>query len=107
VAQKTGVVDTGIVEGGEVSKAMADSNQTLTTAEAENGIVIATGAMTAGRNLTVPHNPGRLYVVYNNTTGGFAVTVVGPTGTGIAIAATKHAIVRSDGTNYVRVTADV
>lgn len=106
MAQKTGVVDTGIVEPGEVSKAMADANQTLTTSEAENQIVIATGALTAGRNLTIPHNPGRLYVIYNSTTGGFAVTVIGPTGTGIAIAATKHAIVRSDGTNYLRVTAD-
>jgi hypothetical protein len=31
---------------------------------------------------------------------------IGATGTGITVATLKHAIVRSDGTNIVRVTAD-
>jgi hypothetical protein len=88
-----------------ISKAMADAAQTLTHNENRADVVVCTGALTAQRNLTVAHNMGP-WIVYNNTTGGFGVQVLGATGTGIVIAATKHAIVYSDGTNIVRATAD-
>ena len=91
---------------GKLVKAMADANQTLTAAEARNQILEATGALTALRNLVVPLG-AQQWTVYANTTGGFGVQVIGATGTGITIADTKRAIVYSDGTNVVRVTADV
>jgi hypothetical protein len=45
--------------------------------------------------------------VFANTTGGHGVQVIGATGTGVTIADGKRAIVYADGTNVVRVTADV
>ena len=91
---------------GKLVKAMADANQTLTAADARNQILEATGALTALRNLVVPLG-AQQWTVYANTTGGFGVQVIGASGTGITIADTKRAIVYSDGTNVVRVTADV
>ena len=46
----------------------------------------------------------RPYVFINAT--GFALTVIGASGTGIAIANAKTATVMSDGTNVIRITAD-
>jgi hypothetical protein len=85
--------------------AMSDANTTLSSAQAKCGILEFTGSLGAGRNIVVPL-AARQWTVYNNTTGGFALTFIGATGTGIAVAATKRAIVYSDGTNVVRVTAD-
>ena len=90
---------------GILSKAMTDANTTLTQAEAKNEILQFTGTLTAGRNIVIPLVPMQ-YTVFNNTTGGFALTFIGATGTGIAVAATRRAIVYADGTNVVRVTAD-
>lgn len=91
---------------GRTVKAMADANQTLTAAEARSQILEATGALTALRNLVVPLG-AQQWTVYANVTGGFGVQVIGATGTGVTIADGKRAIVYSDGTNVVRVTADV
>jgi hypothetical protein len=64
-----------------------------------------TGTLTAGRNLILPLVDGAEFVIINGT--GQAVTVKGATGSGIAVATAKTAIVRCNGTNYYRVTADV
>lgn len=90
---------------GRVVKLMADANQTLTAAEARCQIIEAAGALTALRNLVVPLG-AQQWTVFAMTTGGFGVQVIGATGTGITIADGKRAIVYSDGTNVVRVTAD-
>lgn len=92
---------------GRLALAMSDANTTLTNVQYNNRHLTFTGTLTAGRNIVVPLTDGAEWVIYNNTTGGFAVTVIGATGTGIAVAATKTAIVRCDGTNILRVTADV
>ena len=73
---------------GYLSKAMADTNQTLTNLngasdEARNMVVEATGALTAGRNIVVP-TAEKIYLIKNSTTGGFAVTVKTSAGTGVA-----------------------
>lgn len=62
-------------------------------------------AFTAQRNLVVPLVK-RMYTVRNNATG-FGLQVIGATGTGVVIGVAKCAIVECDGTNVVRVTADV
>jgi hypothetical protein len=85
--------------------AMSDANTTLSSAQAKCSILEFTGTLGAGRNIVVPL-AARQWTVYNSTTGGFALTFIGATGTGIAVAATKRAIVYADGTNVVRVTAD-
>lgn len=58
--------------------------------------------LTTGRNVIVPDNP-RIYLFYNNTA---QTLTLKPSGTGIAVATTKRAILQCDGTNIVRWTAD-
>lgn len=87
-------------------KTLADADLTLTASEARSGILEFTGTLTAARSVVVPLGVQQ-WTVANLTTGGFAVTVVGATGTGVSIAAGKRAIVYADGTNVMRVTADV
>lgn len=90
---------------GRLALAMSDANTTLTAAQARNQILEFTGTLTAGRDIIVPDG-AQQWTVFNNTTGGFALTVKTTAGSGIAIAAAKRAIVYADGTNVVRVTAD-
>lgn len=91
---------------GRFTLAMADANQTLTYGQAMAESMELTGALTALRNVVVPLVP-RAWTVFANTSGGFGVQVIGATGTGITVADGKRAIVECDGTNVVRVTADV
>ena len=86
-------------------KAMADANYTLTADDSQNNILEFTGALTALRDAVVPLT-AQQWTVFANVTGGFGVRVIGTSGTGITIADGKRAIVYSDGTNVVRVTAD-
>lgn len=90
---------------GIATQAMADANQTITQAMALCDSLITTGALTAQRNLVVPL-VRRRWTVRNNCTG-FGVQVIGASGTGIVIGVAKTAIVECDGTNVLRVTADV
>lgn len=102
------ILFSGVAPGfGRLALAMSDANTTLTNVQYNNRTLSFTGTLTAGRNIVVPLTDGAEWVIYNNTTGGFALTVIGASGTGIAVAATKTAIVRCDGTNILRVTADV
>lgn len=91
--------------GQRLALAMTDANTTLTAAQARNDILEFTGTLTAQRNIVVPLG-AQQWTVFNNTTGGFGLQFIGATGTGIVVAAGKRAIVYSDGTNVVRVTAD-
>jgi hypothetical protein len=91
---------------GRFSLAMADANQTLTYQQAMCESMELTGALTALRDVIVPLVP-RNYIVFANTTGGHGVRVIGASGTGITVADGKRAMVECDGTNVVRITADV
>lgn len=91
---------------GRFTLAMADANQTLSYAQGMAESMELTGALTALRDLVVPLVP-RAWTVFANTSGGFGVRVIGASGTGITVADGKRAIVECDGTNVVRVTADV
>ena len=90
---------------GRLLLAMSDANTTLTAAQARNAILEFTGTLTAARNIVLPLAVQQ-WTVFNNTSGGFGLQFIGATGTGITVAAGKRAIVYSDGTNVVRVTAD-
>ena len=87
-----------------LAKALTDANTTLTQPEAANATLTFTGTLTATRDIVVPLVGKRQWTVYNGT--GQSLRFIGASGTGITVATLKHAIVRSDGTNIVRVTAD-
>jgi hypothetical protein len=76
-----------------------------TLSEAENKAVILTvsNADQAASAIATP-TAGKVLIVYNATTA--AVTVKAAGQTGVAVATTKTAILRGDGTDFVRVTAD-
>jgi hypothetical protein len=91
---------------GYLSKAMADTNQTLTSLdgasdEARNMVVEVTGALTGTKNVIVP-TAEKIYLAKNSTTGGFAVTFKTSAGTGVAVAAGTAQWVYCDGTNVVQ-----
>ncbi len=91
---------------GRCVQAMGDTNQTLTYQQAMCESIELTGALTALRNVVVPL-VRRNWIIFANTSGGFGVQVIGASGTGITVADGKRAMVECDGTNVVRVTADV
>ena len=86
-----------------LTKALSDANTSLTYAEARNSILTFSGTLTATRDIILPLVP-KQWTVYNGT--GQSLRFIGASGTGITVATLKHAVVRSDGTNIVRVTAD-
>lgn len=90
---------------GAATVAMADANQaiTITNGASSTGRCVyikCTGALTAGRNLTVP-TVNKDYIVENATTGGFDVTVKTAAGTGIAVKPSTKRAVYADATNVV------
>ena len=92
---------------GGLSKSVAGAaDVTLSHPEARNDILEFTGVLTGNINVIVPLAVDQ-WTVYNGTTGAFTLTVRGASGTGVVIATGKRAILYADGTNVVRVTADV
>ena len=90
---------------GVVSITMSDANYTLTsfngiTDEARNAVIIATGTNNALRDL-IPPVVEKLYTIVNNTTGGYAIRVIGASGTGVTIPNGVTSLVYCDGTNFV------
>lgn len=91
---------------GLLFKALTDANTTLSHSEARCKILEFTGTLTVQRNIVLPLAPQQ-WTVFNNTSGGLGLQFIPATGTGVVVAAGKRAIVYADGTNVVRVTADV
>lgn len=90
---------------GVAAVAMTDANYTLVASngasdEARCAVLQVTGTLTAARDVTCP-TASKLYLVYNNTTGGFAITIKTAAGTGISVANGKKMFVYCDGTNVV------
>lgn len=94
---------------GYVAQAISDAGDTTitipngATGVARNMFVEGTGALTGARNLIVPANK-KLYFFYNNTTGGFAVTVKVSGQTGVAVPAGAKMLLVSNGTDVVAAT---
>jgi hypothetical protein len=72
---------------------------TLTAAQARCRHIVLSGTLTANRNLIVP-NSGE-WVVVNNTSGSYTVTVKTSAGTGDTVTHGSSAIAIADGTNVV------
>lgn len=94
------------VGGAVLAKDVAGgANVTLTAAEARKGVLHFSGALTANISVIVPDRQ-RQWTVHNNTSGAYSLTVKTAAGAGVVVGQGKHAILRGDGTNVVRVTAD-
>jgi hypothetical protein len=90
---------------GVVSIVMSDANYTLTnfngvSDEARNAVLVVSGSNNAVRDL-IPPVVKKVYIVANNTGGGFAIRVIGATGTGVNIASGATQVVYCDGTNFI------
>jgi len=82
---------------------MSVGNFTPTAAQAMEAIGLRlTGAVTANRTITVP-NKDKVYLVVNEFTGAFTVTVKTAAGTGIALEAGESAVLYCDSTNVVHI----
>lgn len=95
------------IAGVAVVSMTSDTNKTLTanngsTDEARRAVlsVTSTVSLTTTRDVIVPTQT-KLYVVFNNTTGGQSIRVIGATGTGVTVPNGKRAFVYHDGTNVV------
>jgi len=98
---------------GYVTQAITDgADTTITipngaTGVARNMYIECTGTLSANRNLVVPVNK-KLYFIYNNTSGGFAVTVKVSGGTGVSVPNGEKKILVSNGTDIVEaVTTEI
>jgi hypothetical protein len=90
---------------GVVSIVMSNANYTLTsfngiTDEARNAVLVVSGSNSAVRDV-IPPVVEKLYTVVNNTSGGFAIRVIGATGTGVSIPPGITTLVYCDGTNFI------
>lgn len=90
-----------------VKKSVAGGvDRNLSTDESYAPIVELSGVLTGNINVIIAALT-KQFIIFNNTTGAFTLTIKAASGTGIAIGQGKRAIVYYDGTNVVRVTADV
>jgi hypothetical protein len=90
---------------GVTSITMADANYTLTsfngvTDESRNAVLVVTGTNNAVRDL-IPPVVKKLYTIVNNTTGGYAIRVIGASGTGVNIPNGATCLVYCDGTDFI------
>jgi len=108
----TSYLDIAIAGGLAVSVTVADVTLTNTqgTSSATNigsttaqyAILNVSGAMTAARNLIVP-STSKWYIIYNNTTGGYLLTVKGSATTGVTLVNGEKAIVAWSGSDYIKI----
>jgi len=90
---------------GVQSIVMANANYTLTNLngvsdEARNMVLVVTGTNSGIYQIVAPLNQPKMYVVYNNTTGGYAITIGASSGAVITIPNGVTAQVYTDGTNF-------
>jgi microcystin-dependent protein len=89
---------------GVQSIVMSNADYTLTSYngvsdEARNAVLVATGTNSAIRQIICPLVE-KLYVIYNNTTGGYAITIGGVSGSTVTIPNGVTAQAYCDGTNF-------
>ena len=89
---------------GVVTITMTDANYTLTnyngvSDEARNAVIVATGTNSAQRDIIAPLVE-KVYTIKNSTVGGYAVRIIGVSGTGITIPNGVTTSVYCDGTNF-------
>lgn len=75
------------------------TNYNGTSDEARNAVLVVTGTNSAVRKVVAPL-VNKTYIVYNNTTGGFAITIGGTTGSTVSIPSGVTTLVYCNGTNF-------
>jgi len=91
---------TSISTWGGAGVAYTLSNNAGTSDEARRMFILATGAPGEAKNVICPA-VSKFYVFRNDTTGGFALTLKTPSGTGIAVPAGQYKFLYCNGTNVV------
>lgn len=86
---------------GKLLKTITVADVALTTSEAANGFIVASGALTADRSIIMPASQSQIIAVTNNCTGAYLLTVKTAAGAGIVVEQGKRALLFSDGTNVV------
>lgn len=84
---------------------MANANYTLSNLngvsdEARNMVLVVQGTNSGIYQIIAPLNQPKMYVIYNNTTGGYAITIGASSGSVITIPNGVTAQVYTDGTNF-------
>ncbi|MGN6312840.1 MAG: hypothetical protein ACTHMO_03660 [Rhodanobacteraceae bacterium] len=69
--------------------------------------LLVTGALTANATLVLPLTAGMRWIIANNTTGSFTLTIQGSAGSGVAISQGSALTVFTDGTNYYAASANL
>ena len=82
------------------------SSTGITTSTAQYAILNISGAMTSNRSLIVPSS-SKSYIIYNNTTGGYTLTVKGSATTGVGLINGEKAIVAWNGSDYIKISSSV
>lgn len=97
---------------GVVSITMVDADYTLsygngtTSNESRNAVLVVGGTNTASRNVIIqPVN--KVYIVTNNTAGGFPIVIKTASGTGVTVANGIKQLVYCDGTNTYNVNPNI
>jgi hypothetical protein len=90
---------------GVVTINMANADYTLTNLngvsdEARNMVIVATGTNSGIKNVIAPQNQPKMYVISNQTTGGYAITIGAVSGSIVTIPNGVTAQVYTDGTNF-------
>jgi len=109
----TSYLDIAIAGGLAITVTTTDVTLTITqgtsvatnigSTTAQYAILNVSGAMTAARNLIVPSS-SRIYLINNNTTGGFALTVKGSATTGVTLVNGEKAHVFWNGSDYAKLS---
>jgi Chaperone of endosialidase len=88
--------------GGTFGVALTNSNVTLTQANCQNVNIVLTGLLSANVTIFFPAAVSGFWIVINNTTGPYSVTLAsagGSPGTSVTLEQTLSALIWSDGSN--------
>jgi hypothetical protein len=69
--------------------------------------ILVTGTLTSNATVVLPLSAGSRWIIANNTTGSFTLTVKGATGAGVAITQGSALMVFTDGTAYFAASANI
>ena len=76
------------------------SNYNGTSDEARNAVLFVSGTNSAIRKIVAPQGQNKLYTIFNNTSGGYAITIGAPTGTAVTIPSGVTATVFTNGSDF-------
>lgn len=95
------------LRAGLLSRSVAGgTNVTLTGVEYDHLALEFTGTLTASISVILPATAGRAWIVLNNTSGVFTLTVRSALGTGIAVAQGTRAVLYGNGSDIFRAGPD-